>query len=120
MKAHGRKFKNFETGKLSSKIISSSNHTPSIPVVDLEYKKPASSGSNIKIFKSKTIKFGRSIEKFDAGQSFVPYFDGSDVTTDNKVPLCGLRLLQFIGDESFAGYIKPQLITLNLSSFVKK
>lgn len=47
--------------------------------------------SNINVIdKRKIITFGQSNEKADAGQSFVPYFDGRSITFDVKSPISGL------------------------------
>ncbi|CAO1337283.1 unnamed protein product [Diamesa serratosioi] len=59
----------------------------------------------------KTIKFGVSDEKTDAGQSFVPYFDGADIQFDKPAPLSGLGFMHYTNDVSYAGYIRPYIMS---------
>lgn len=118
MEAYGKEIENFNAGKLSN-TFSNSTFELSSSLLDLEYKIPGVSfSSKLSVIKSKIIKFGRSNEKADAGQSFVPYFDGSEVTTENKVPLSGIELIHFSDDHNYAGYIKPNLITFDVSKLI--
>lgn len=70
------------------------------------------------VLKNVIVQFGISNEKEDAGQSFVPYFDGSNVTMSVQAPLSGLGFLHFTNDLKYAGYIKPYIKSLNYRKFV--
>lgn len=64
------------------------------------------------------IKFGVSDEKTDAGQSFVPYFDGTAIEFDNKTPLSGVGFMHFTNDDSYAGYIRPYIMSFRYQSVI--
>lgn len=85
-----------------------------IPGLDLK------SSQNFITNKHQTIEFGLSNEEVDAGQSFVPYFDGSDTSLDVKSPIAGLGFLHYTNNEDFAGFVKPYTITLNYDDFIFK
>lgn len=76
------------------------------------------SSDKFKINKKLLIEFGLSNEEADAGQSFVPYFDGSDITFDVKSPLSGLGLFHYTRHSDYAGYIRPTLQSLNYENFI--
>lgn len=75
------------------------------------------SSSNYNVFRHNTVKFGISNEISDAGQSFVPFFDGSDVAFNNKAPLRGVGFLLF-EQAGTAGYIRPYLLTYNYNNLI--
>ncbi|CAO1346334.1 unnamed protein product [Diamesa tonsa] len=64
------------------------------------------------------IKFGVSDEKTDAGQSFVPYFDGTAIEFDNKTPLSGVGFMHFTNDDSYAGYIRPYIMSFRYKTVI--
>lgn len=68
---------------------------------------------NVTVTRNLVIEFGMSNEKVDAGQSFLPYFDGTNVTPKNRRWLSGLGLLHYTRNHTYAGYVKPYLKTLN-------
>lgn len=63
-----------------------------------------------------SINFDWSTEKSDAGQSFVPYFDGNDVIFDYSAPLSGIRLVHYTNDEEYGGFIRPIISTMDYKS----
>ncbi|CAO1331992.1 unnamed protein product [Diamesa serratosioi] len=67
----------------------------------------------------KTIHFGVSDEKTDAGQSFVPYFDGTNIEFDKPAPLSGLGFLHYSNDDSYAGYIRPYIRSFKYKNVFK-
>lgn len=67
----------------------------------------------------KSVHFGVSNEKNDAGQTFVPFFDGSDVSLQSKAPISGVGFMLFTKGENYAGYIRPYLKTYNYANFVQ-
>lgn len=121
----GKKFKNFVYGTLSEReVTSNAVYYPDISFQNVnkqEFKKPGLKGSSeYTITKNQLINFGMSHEKSDAGQTFVPHFDGIDVTMDSKSPLSGIGLFHFTDNTRYAGYIKPYLFTLNQNDYVIK
>lgn len=76
------------------------------------------SSSSFNVFRHKTVKFGISNEISDAGQSFVPFFDGSDVAFNNKAPLRGVGFMLF-EQAGTAGYIRPYLMTYNYNNLIE-
>ncbi|CAO1331680.1 unnamed protein product [Diamesa serratosioi] len=67
----------------------------------------------------KAIQFEVSNDSEDAGQSFVPYLDGSDIEFDVKAPLSGIGFMHYTNDDNYAGYIRPYLKSFKYKSFVK-
>ncbi|CAO1373741.1 unnamed protein product [Diamesa hyperborea] len=67
----------------------------------------------------KAIQFEVSNDDEDAGQSFVPYLDGSDIEFDVKAPLSGIGFMYYTNDDYYAGYIRPYLKSFNYKSFAK-
>lgn len=120
LKIYGHSISNFVLGTLGTTELSHiSNVTSNGQNIDQELKIPGRSGwSRATVTKNKTLRFGLSNEEADAGQSFVPFFDGSDVSTENRIPLAGIGLLHFTDNRDYAGYVKPYLITLNLNAFM--
>lgn len=97
---------------LDAKVFNSEkNITLKIPGVE-------NSSDKFAVTKNKKVLFGLSNEEVDAGQSFVPYFDGADITLDVKSPLTGIGFLHYTKNESYAGYIRPFLNTLDYSNFI--
>jgi hypothetical protein len=72
-----------------------------------------SSGKRFTIGKNRRVSFGISNEDEDAGQSFVPYFDGNEVTFDIKSPLTGISLIHYTNDPKYAGFIRPVIRSLD-------
>ena len=67
----------------------------------------------------KAIQFEVSNDSEDAGQSFVPYLDGSDIEFDVKAPLSGIGFMYYTNDDYYAGYIRPYLKSFKYKSFAK-
>jgi len=72
-----------------------------------------SSGRKFTIGRNRRVEFGISNEDEDAGQSFVPYFDGNEVTFDIKSPLSGITLIHYTNDVNYAGFIRPVIRSLD-------
>lgn len=123
MKSFGRNFESFVLGTLENNEVTqeASSSGGKLKHSDQSFKNPGKSDSTIiKVKKNQIISFGLSNEKSDAGQQFVPFFDGSDVTIDSLSPLSGFGLLQWTTDEEYAGYISPFLITYNINAHLEK
>lgn len=73
---------------------------------------------NRDMFSNTVIKFGVSNQEADIGQTFVPFFDGVDVTFDFVSPLSGLGLLHYTNDDKYAGYIRPYLRSFNYNHYL--
>lgn len=119
LRTFGKKIDDYCLSKINDESgLSNAAISSDIPI-NQEFKNTGSSpDASVKIKKNRVFMFGLSSEETDAGQNFVPYFDGSDVA-DGRVPLSGIGLLHFSSDfKIFSGYIKPYLITLNLHSYV--
>jgi hypothetical protein len=118
LRVYGKVIEDFNFGSLGRQTISFD--APEYNEVnDQELNAPGTitgTGNSDIVNKFKTIRFGMSNSLADAGQSFVPFFDGTEVTTDNKVPLAGIGFMHFTSSDEYAGYIKPYLITLNLAA----
>jgi hypothetical protein len=113
----GREVEDFLTGALGRSIFNLAQDFQTIN--DREFRKPGSAHTRYAVSKFQTIRFGLSEEDSDESQNFVPYFDGSEVTTETLTPLAGIGLMHFTGDNEYAGYIKPYLITLNYAAHIK-
>lgn len=119
LRIFGKTIESFTLGVLGEDIYSLNNipynnyfsFNSTIPGISSDFP-------SLAVKKQTRIEFGMSNEEVDAGQSFVPYFDGNDVTMDVKSPLSGLGFLHYTKNESFSGYVKPYLITLNYYNFV--
>jgi hypothetical protein len=59
------------------------------------------------------IDFNYSTEETDAGQTFVPFFDGDDVTFTHPAPISGMGLIHYTNDPKYAGYIWPIIETMD-------
>lgn len=70
---------------------------------------------------SKNVKFAfvKSDEETDAGQSFLPYFDPSDVTFDQPAPLSMIEFAHYTNNEDYAGYIRPIIKSLDYRKFIE-
>jgi len=73
--------------------------------------------NNFKHQNNSIVKFEVSDEDNDAGQSFVPYFDGNDISFKVKSPLSGITLMHYTNDEKYAGYIRPVIKSLDYRKF---
>lgn len=72
------------------------------------------------IFNSEgAINFDYSTEITDAGQSFVPYFDGDDVTFTHAAPISGIGIIHYTNDPEYAGYIWPIIETMDYGKVFK-
>lgn len=58
-------------------------------------------------------------EESDAGQSFGPFFDGSDIEFDSVAPISGIGLIHYTNDKDYAGYIRPTISSLNYQKLFK-
>lgn len=112
----GRKL-NFNEGTLGKQVIKTSSNKGTL--FDANDKIPGifSAKKQFKVQKNTRIRFGMSSEVMDAGQSFVPYFDGNDVSFDVKTPLSGLSFVHFTNDDNYAGYIKPVIVGLDYRKY---
>jgi hypothetical protein len=116
-RTNGREIADFLTGTLGRSIFDDARDYETVN--NCEHRKPGSSGSQYNVSKFQTIRFGLSDQESDASQNFVPYFDGSVVTTETLTPIAGIGLMHFTGDREYAGYIKPYLVTLNYEAHIK-
>lgn len=66
-----------------------------------------------KITRHAHFQFERSVEYKDAGQSLLPYFDGTPITFNIPSPLGGIELFHYTNDVNYAGYIRPNLISFD-------
>jgi hypothetical protein len=98
-----------ETGRLPSSYVNMNNTIPGLRF----------SNNNFKITNNAIIEFGVSNEEMDVGQSFVPYFDGSDITFDVKAPLSGIGLIYYTNDYNYAGYIRPVVNCLDYRKYIE-
>lgn len=65
------------------------------------------------------VYFGKSGQYVDAGQSFLPYFDGNDVEFDVKIPLAEIGFFQYTQISSdYAGYIKPFIGSIKFENYI--
>lgn len=62
-------------------------------------------------------KFRMSDEKFDAGQSFVPYFDSTAISFDLPAPLSSIGLSRLRNDHNYAGFVRPTIKSLDYTAF---
>lgn len=65
------------------------------------------------ILQNETIMFVMSSVGKDAGQSYVPYFDGNEVTFDIKSPVKRISFIHYTNHDDYAGYIKPIVYPLD-------
>lgn len=115
----GRHIENFALGTLENNEMMQEASSSGGGTNNQEFKHPGKSNStNIKVNKNRIISFGLSNEKSDAGQQFVPFFDGSDISINSLSPLSGFGLLHYTDDEDYAGYIRPFLIIFNVNAHV--
>lgn len=120
-KVCGKKIESFTIGKMQQvESCSDANIPYNVKNITLKIPGVENSSDKFVITKQKKVLFGLSNEKVDAGQSFVPYFDGTDITLDVRSPLTGIGFLHYTKNESYAGYIRPFLNTLHYSDFVFK
>lgn len=115
---YGRKIVDFNKGVMGNEDeIQSASSSGSLNaenlIPGLSSGKKFSTRNNIKVI------FGISNEDNDAGQSFVPYFDGTNITFDISAPLSGISLIHYTNDVNYAGYIRPVLRSLNYRKLFK-
>jgi hypothetical protein len=113
----GRELLDFKNSTLGSEIV---KNTGSIDKFFNAYDKiPELSKTNTlyTVRMNARVSFSISNEKADAGQSFVPYFDGSEVSFNIKSPLSGLTFVHYTNDESYAGYVKPVISSLDYRKY---
>lgn len=65
------------------------------------------------------IKFGRSSEESDGGQSFVPFFDGHNIEFDSAAPISGIGIMHYTNNMQYGGYIRPTISSLNYKKIFK-
>lgn len=117
----GRSIKSFSFGQLGEKTSFKEVKVPKNEVAESFKDKIPRMNSQSSLFTKltlRTVEFGISNEKADAGQSYVPYFDGSSVTLDVKGPLKGLGFVHYTNNQNYSGYIKPFVKTLDYKDFV--
>lgn len=65
------------------------------------------------------VYFGKSNQYIDAGQSFLPYFDGNDVEFDVKIPLAEIGFFHYTNNNSYyAGYLKPYIGSIKMDIYI--
>jgi len=115
IKIYGRQIIDHSTAKLGNEKVAES------PAVTSSYDASGDTpglgyGSSYYVSYNTRIFFGTSNEINDAGQSFVPYFDPSDIVLNSTSALSGVGLLHY--KTSNAGYIRPFVNTYNLKNFI--
>ena len=65
-------------------------------------------------------KFKMSDETYDAGQSFVPYFDATAITFDPPAPISSIGLSHFTNDDEYAGLVRPTIKSLDYQAFINE
>lgn len=112
LQIHGKKFINFNEGTLGD-VTTTTGQFPN-EVLNFYNKSPGLDGSkNFIISNRKMLTFGISDEMFDAGQSTLPYFDGSGVTFDIPAPIGGIKLFHYTNNGDKAGFIRPSLDSMD-------
>ena len=115
MRIFGKNIIGTDFGTLDEEEIKKTNYGINLAVLkNLETKIPGllhpKEGFTVTFGNSSTIiKFGASNQRVDAGQTYVPYFDGADTTFEVESPLSGIGLIHYTNDIEFAGYIRPYL-----------
>jgi len=66
-----------------------------------------------------TVSTNKKIILGKSGDSFIPFFDTSDVTFGLKAPLAGIGFYHYTNHPDYAGFIRPQVIALDYASFLK-
>lgn len=54
----------------------------------------------------------------DAGQSFIPYFDATEVGFNSAAPISSIALIHYTNDAKYAGFIRPSIRSLNYKKFI--
>jgi len=113
----GRELLDFNKGTLGKEITKPTDKTDSF--FNAYDKIPGLSTTNTlyTVRRNARVTFSLSNEKADAGQSFVPYFDGNEVSFNIKAPLSGLTFVHYTNDENHAGYIKPVISSLDYRKY---
>lgn len=63
------------------------------------------------------VQFRKSDEETDAGQNFVPYFDGTAVIFDQPAPISSIGLIHYTNNQTYAGYIRPIIKSIDYSMY---
>lgn len=66
------------------------------------------------------LKFEISNEDEDAGQSFLPYLDGSPITFDIPSPVGGIELYHYTNNDTYGGFVRPNINSLDYRKIFKK
>lgn len=66
------------------------------------------------------IYFKKSDERSDAGQSYVPHFDPTEVTFNEPAPLSMIELVHYTDFSDYAGFIRPVVKSLDYRRFIRK
>jgi len=98
--------------------LSSTSELNRQPDFDTSRRIPGLSNNATSFFKTykRLIEFKISDEEKDAGQTLVPYFDGSPVEIEMTSPLSGIAFVHYSNQRDYAGYIRPVLKTFNYLS----
>lgn len=119
LKLFGKSLLKPDFGSLDeNELVKTSNETEKLLDKNLETKVPGlvewKESYKVTLGNSSIIvKFGASNQKMDAGQTFIPFFDGSDAMFEVESPLAGIGLLHYTNDPQYAGYIRPYLRSYN-------
>lgn len=117
---YGKKIESFSLGIIGAEETAARLETPDSSYESDEKIPGLAKTGKFFITKQKYVKFGISNEEVDAGQSFVPYFDGTEIVMDVRSPLSGLGFLHYLNNDSYAGFIRPYLKSLNYEDFIMK
>lgn len=116
---YGREFESFTKGILGKNVFSYGDEPN--PKTSLTNKLPGLAEFGSYSFLQNTIlKFEVSNEDEDAGQSFLPYLDGSPITFEIPSPLGGIQLFHYTNKDTYGGFIRPNLNSLDYRKIFKK
>lgn len=74
---------------------------------------------NFTVSRDVIVRFQKSDERTDAGQSFVPFFDPIEATFDPPAPLSMIELIHYTNDAKYSGFIRPLIKSLDYRKFLE-
>ena len=120
LQIYGQELTDFETGTMDSSVSTeSASGWTAVKSIEGKIIGLRDGSVDFKRTISQTIEFGVSDEQTDAGQSFVPYFDGTAIEFDKKGPLSGVGFMHYSNDDSYAGYIRPYIMSFKYKHVIK-
>jgi hypothetical protein len=112
LRVFGQKIENFQKSLFSEKVYNLTAPT-SEKVVNGYGAGLSTKRMYFSVTNKGAIDFDWSAERIDAGQSFVPYFDGNDASFDYSAPVCGIGIVQYTNDKEYGGFLRPIISTID-------